>query len=83
MRTLFPTKDLSRVQALTAMFKVGNGKDIQSGVLEEIEMMDYRAELPVGDPRYCSYVDSLIAYFERNRKIRQDLLSAVTLGTYG
>ena len=82
MRTLFPRKDLSRVQALRALLKVGNSKDIQSGLLEEIEHMDYRAELPEGDPRYSSYFDSLIAYFERNRKVRQDLLSAIALGTF-
>ena len=46
MKTLFPTKDLSRVQALTALLKVGNAKDVQSGLLEEIELMDYRRELP-------------------------------------
>merc|ERR1712055_737509 len=62
--------------------KVGDSKDVQSGLLEEIELMDYRAELPEGDPRYSSYVDSLIAYFERNRKVRQDLLSAIALGTF-
>ena len=76
------SKDLSRVQALTALLKVGNSKDVQSGLLEEIEMMDYRRELPEVDPRYCSYVNSLIAYFERNRKVCQDLLAAVAIGTY-
>ena len=82
LQSLHPMKDLTREQALACLFSLGSSLELQSGIVDAVAQMDYLRNLPIQHSDHQSYIASLIAYLERQRKIRVDVLASVECGRW-
>ena len=79
LKALHPHRSLQREEVLAILANIGNSQDLRADLVTRIREFDGRAQVPLSDPRYASYNESLYAYIGELRMTRMDVSIALSM----
>ena len=79
LKALHPHRSLQREEVLAILANIGNSQDLRADLVTRIREFDGRAQVPLSDPRYASYNESLYAHIGELRMTRMDVSIALSM----